>query len=513
MPAGLCTAVGMSQVRGTARGQEELTGGAPQLSPAWGQGGGQGGGRSGSCPPGRPGCGALPTEGGATPPSASHSLRPQSGPRNPAGQWQAPVATSQEPPLRHPHSCSQPGPKRPGGHPAGGEAICQGPGGGPAPPMQTLWYPHPAPNEGLPEDIPQGAQAALTPLAAGAVEASSTHAGPRGRVAGLVPARTLARLPTAVPKGAGRAGWGAGAGSVLAQPGDRHPPRVTPVALLAQLRGGAEPPTAPGPTQACHLPCSQPGPVKPGGQRHSPVTWWQAVSGRHWQRWAQASPNQPCGQAAEGHRLGGTPGPVQAWRTHGDPHPGSRSPGCWRNWGLTVITEQACPSWGAEAGPGDMVAGGAPPAGTALLTASPKRALGTGCRTRQQDGCGQTYPTPSGGLPGPRRPHRGPRVAPTAAPPPMCQPTTLLRPPCPGVGLRPPLVGPVGPPCSSPHPSHSRLWHSPRSSWPQRLPTRYPQLCQQPAPKLPGAPRHPQCLYPQPQVPCPQGGEGWKPAC
>lgn len=42
----------------------------------------------------------------------------------------------------------------------------------------------------------------------------------------------------------------------------------------------------------------------PGGQRHSPVMWWQAASGGHWQRRAQASPNQPGGQAAGRHGPG-----------------------------------------------------------------------------------------------------------------------------------------------------------------------------------------------------------------
>lgn len=65
----------------------------------------------------------------------SHSPRPQSVPRNPAGQRQAPVTASQEPPLRHPHSSSQPGPNRPGGHPAGGGASCQGRGARKAPPL------------------------------------------------------------------------------------------------------------------------------------------------------------------------------------------------------------------------------------------------------------------------------------------------------------------------------------------------------------------------------------------
>lgn len=85
-----------------------------------------------------------------------------------------------------------------------------------------------------------------------------------------------------------------------------------------------------GPTQLGHLPCSQPGPVKPGGQRHSPVTWWQAVSGGHRQRWAQASPNQPCGQAAGRRGLGcGALGPVQAWRASRlkDPPPGAGGAG------------------------------------------------------------------------------------------------------------------------------------------------------------------------------------------
>ena len=64
----------------------------------------------------------------------SHSPRLQSVPRNPAGQRQVPVTTSQEPPLRHPHSSSQPGPNRPGGHPAEGGASCQGWGAPEAPP-------------------------------------------------------------------------------------------------------------------------------------------------------------------------------------------------------------------------------------------------------------------------------------------------------------------------------------------------------------------------------------------
>lgn len=88
------------------------------------------------------GWGALPTEaqGAATlslphspRPPPSHSRRLQSAPRNPAGQRQAPVAASQEPPWRHPHCCSQPGPNRPGGHPAGTGAGARGQGPGLAP--------------------------------------------------------------------------------------------------------------------------------------------------------------------------------------------------------------------------------------------------------------------------------------------------------------------------------------------------------------------------------------------
>lgn len=161
--------------------------------------------------------------GGGRLPSPGHSLRLQSGPRSPAGQWQAPVTGSQEPPLRHRHSCSQPGPKRPGGHPAGNRRL-PGPGSPSTGPAITRPLPH--------GTAPRTAgRAALTPLAAGAVVAGSARAGARGRVASLVPAGTPAFLPAALPKGAGRAGWGAG-GGVSPSPG----------------RARASPSTRPGPS-------------------------------------------------------------------------------------------------------------------------------------------------------------------------------------------------------------------------------------------------------------------------
>lgn len=85
----------------------------------------------------------------------------------------------------------------------------------------------------------QAALAALTLLAAGAVEAGSAHAGARGRVAGLGPAGTPALLPTALPEGAGRAGWGAGGGSLPAPAGHRQPPSRRPRAswLRCSSRG------------------------------------------------------------------------------------------------------------------------------------------------------------------------------------------------------------------------------------------------------------------------------------
>lgn len=128
-----------------------------------------------------------------SPAATSHSLRLQSAPRNPVGQWQAPVATSQEPPLRHPHSCSQPGPYRPGGHPAGrGAAAGAGAGGFPSVPEHSkaaLVRPRHAPSstpsdDGLPGDqgnwaqqdsrAPGWAWAALMLPAAGAVVARGT---------------------------------------------------------------------------------------------------------------------------------------------------------------------------------------------------------------------------------------------------------------------------------------------------------------------------------------------------
>lgn len=142
-PAGLCTAPGgHSLSRGTAHGQAELAGRDalvtwnPQLSPACGQapGGGPKKGVVRGCPPRRL---ANPNHRGAGRscpcPHPGHSPRLQSVPRNPGGQWQAPVAASQEPPLRHPHSCSQPGPNRPGGHPAGEGPAARGQGAHKAP--------------------------------------------------------------------------------------------------------------------------------------------------------------------------------------------------------------------------------------------------------------------------------------------------------------------------------------------------------------------------------------------
>lgn len=195
----------------------------PHLSPAWGQqeNRGRGGGGRWS--------GALPTKAqrAATPslsqppsPRPNHSPRLQSAPRNPAGQRQAPVAASQEPPWRHPHGCSQPGPNRPGGHPARTGAVAWG---------QELGQAHGSaqPSQGR----PGGRPGALTLPAAGAVVASGTRAGPQGGVAGLVLAGTTALLPTALPKGAWRAGWGAGGGR--SRPGSGAPsvrPRAAPLA-------------------------------------------------------------------------------------------------------------------------------------------------------------------------------------------------------------------------------------------------------------------------------------------
>lgn len=181
------------------------------------------------------------------------------------------------------------------------------------------------------------------------------------------------------------------------------------------------------------------------------MTWWQAASGGHWQRRAQASPNHPCGQAAGRHGWGGEPRAstgLEGSRVTGHPW-------CWQGWGLTTVTARAPPSRGAEAGPGDVVAGGAPPAGTALLTVSPERALGTGCRMTEVLGprarAARTQPGPTGRL------------------------TASLH---------------------RPSPAHSRLWHvSPvqpagHRQWPlcgsQRPPWRHPQLCWHPAPKRPG---------------------------
>lgn len=210
VPAGLRTAEHPPLMGGTEEGVQHTAGAPglrdPRLSPAQGRRVGRPGGAGG---------GRLPSPG--------HSLRLQSGPRSPAGQWQAPVTGSQEPPLRHRHSCSQPGPKRPGGHPAGNGRL-PGPG-------------FPSTGPAITRPLPYGTaprtagRAALTPLAAGAVVAGSARAGARGRVASLVPAGTPAFLPAALPKGAGRAGWGAG-GGVSPSPG----------------RARASPSTRPGPS-------------------------------------------------------------------------------------------------------------------------------------------------------------------------------------------------------------------------------------------------------------------------
>lgn len=103
---------------GTAQeGARRAACGDPQPLPAGDPQEGWDGERAGGCAPHGP-------EGAPT----QHSRRPQSAPRKPAGQRQVPVAASQDPPLRHPHSCSQPDPKRPGGHPAGGGASCRAEG-------------------------------------------------------------------------------------------------------------------------------------------------------------------------------------------------------------------------------------------------------------------------------------------------------------------------------------------------------------------------------------------------
>ena len=82
----------------------------------------------------------------------------------------------------------------------------------------------------------RAAEAALTLLAAGAVVAGGTRAGPRGGVAGLVLAGAVALLPTALPKGARWAGWGRRQGSVLARPGEGTLPHTGPL-LGAELWG------------------------------------------------------------------------------------------------------------------------------------------------------------------------------------------------------------------------------------------------------------------------------------
>lgn len=114
------------------------------------------------------------------------------------------------------------------------------------------------------------------------------------------------------------------------------PPQNRPPAEHPPHHGGAAPGgrTAPCPPGRGHLPCSQLGPVRPAGQRHSPVTWWQAAPGGHWQRWPQSFPNRPRGQAAGSHVLGwqGAPGPARAGpgrggaRRQGPPPPEQRGP-------------------------------------------------------------------------------------------------------------------------------------------------------------------------------------------
>lgn len=153
---------------------------------------------------------------------------------------------------------------------------------------------------------------------------------------------------------------------------------------LQASSGGAEPPAGPGPTQLRHLPCSQPGPVEPGGQRHSPVTWWQAAPGGHWQRWAQASPNWPCGQAAgrrglawgsPGRRGPGAPrgeGPAPAWAvgprgaggaggsplSHRRPlHPGVQRQAPVMGWQVAPRRQAQCPSQRSPNVPSGQAAG------------------------------------------------------------------------------------------------------------------------------------------------------------
>lgn len=253
--------------------------GHPHLSPAWGQAQqeSQEDRRSGAVFP--TGWLGGPAHGG---PGSSHPLRPprhsrrlQLAPRNPAGQRQAPVAASQESPWTHSHCCSQPGPKRPGGHSAGTQAGARGQGPGLAP-----WHLTPTPGMSSPSSGQPGR------LGSRRDNGTSAHSSPqRGRVGRLGCRRER---------------------SVLAQLRNMPPmwPRLG-VEVSGAARGSVylsyQPLCPPG---WGHLPCSQPGPVEPGGQRHSPVTWWQAAPGGHRQRWAQASPNRPSGQAA-GSECGG----------------------------------------------------------------------------------------------------------------------------------------------------------------------------------------------------------------
>lgn len=264
-----------------------------------------------------------------------------------------------------------------------GEGYCQGLGLAPLG-HTAPGAPH-TPQLSSPSEDSQGrGRAALTLPAAGAVVTGGTHTRAQGRVAGLVLTGTMALLPTALPKGAGGAGWVQAAEVNPGPAQERCPPRGPLLGVKVSVRLGGPcslsyQPLCPLPRWG-HLPCSQPGPVKPRGQRHSPVMWWQAAPGGHWQRWAQASPNQPCGQAAGSHVQGvvGSPGASAAWRE--PPSTQAVGPvGAGGAEGLTVLTPRTSPSWGAEAGPRDVVAGGPPPAGTVLLTACPKRALSTGC--------------------------------------------------------------------------------------------------------------------------------------
>lgn len=137
----------------------------------------------------------------------------------------------------------------------------------------------------------------------------------------------------------------------------------------------------------------------------------------------------------------------EPWGSRRDRHAtGCPTQGCRRGPGADRSRPASLSNSGGRGRPLSRGGRGPPPAGTAFLTARPKRALSTGCGGQDEAEPprvrgGPDAPTPPPGDPGAR----------TAAPAPTCQGTTSWGPP-PWSEAEATPTGPVGPPGHPLHP-------------------------------------------------------------